>query len=174
MATFNDTVTRLASGFRQRFQVSGLLTFEDMIKLVTPPPYPLLLDTGGTWYFTDGAWSMNRTKDNGTCIEGAAYVIQRLYTKNESLLDDPDNRPDLVLRLHLFITDTQASQLTWGIYGSGILSTISPKKGESVSDFNLPTKLKVTGLGNPLEFHSSGGSTIVDTSKSYIEIIVGG
>lgn len=172
MATFNDTFTRLASGFRQRFQVSGLLTFEDMIKLVTPSPYPLLLDTGGTWHFTTGPWSLERTKNSGSCIDASAYVRQNLYTKNESLLDNPQTRPDLTLRLHLFITDTQAPSLTWGIYGSGISAKITPKIGENISDFDLPAKLNVTGLGNPLEFHSDKGTTVVNLTQSYIEIIM--
>lgn len=165
---------QLSSGCQKRFKVVGKLTLDDMIKLVTPPKNPLLLDLGGNWYFVTGPWSLDRTSQNGSCVETASYVRTQMYTKNEQLLDNPTTRPNMTLRLHLFVTDTKASELTWGIYGSGFLVKSSLEKGENISDFDLPAKLNVTGAGNPLEFHSKGGTTTVDIPRSYIEIIVGG
>lgn len=60
----NDTLTRLANAVRARFKLSGVLTLEEMITYILPPPVVnhILTSTtepGGTEIFGDGAGYMD-------------------------------------------------------------------------------------------------------------------
>lgn len=160
----------LAVACRKRFKVTEQLTLADMVKLIMPPQYPLLLEQG-KFKFTTGHNQDSYTANNGSTITKGNFVVPAYYTVNKSLLDNPSKRPNLTLRLHFKVTKTDGQIVFWGIEGAGSPTNWNPSVSET-SDYSLPTGLLIDEH-NALTF-STNGNTQIDLANSYLEIIGGG
>lgn len=161
-------LTQLASGCKKRFKVTGKLTVDDMVKLITPPKNPLLLEQGN-FKFTADHNKANLTANGGALVSG--FVVPSFYASGKKLLDNPRNRPNLILRLHFDVTETDGNLINWGIEGTLLSGAWNPSRGNT-SDYELQRGLLVDEH-NALQFKSTG-RTIINLATSYMELIVEG
>ena len=159
----------LAKACQKRFWVTEKLTLADMVKLIMPPQYPLLLEQG-KFKFTIDHSQDHYTNSNGSSITGDNFIAPAYYTANKSLLDNPSKRPNLTLRLHFKVTKTDGQIINWGFEGAGNPTSWNPSVSEN-SDYQLSTGLLVDEH-NALTF-STKGNTQIDLANSYLEIVGG-
>lgn len=160
----------LAKACQKRFKVTEKLTLADMVKLIMPPQYPLLLEQGKFKFTVDHSQD-HYTNSNGSSIAGDNFIVPAYYTVNRFLLDNPSKRPNLTLRLHFKIIKTDGQIIIWGVEGTNTYTSWNPSISET-SDCQLPTGLLVDEH-NALKF-STKGITQIDLANSYLEIVGGG
>lgn len=168
-ASLATEMHKLADGFRKRYGVTGDLTIADMVKLITPPSGIMLLDAG-SFRITDSSGS-NLTANGGSTILNNTLIPYKYYTSNKSLLDNPASRPNLNLKFHFKVISTDGNQINWKLQGSGYVATWNPNT-EDTSTLTLPTG-ELVDEHNGIQFDSLSFSngTVIDLSKSYLEII---
>lgn len=169
IASLATEMHKLADGFRKRYGVTGDLTIADMVKLITPPAGIMLLDAGSFKITTlDGN---TLTPYDGSTILNNTLIPYKYYTSNKSLLDNPASRPNLNLKFHFKVISTDGEQINWRLQGSGYVATWNPNT-EDTSTLTLPTG-ELVDEHNGIQFDSLSFSngTVIDLSKSYLEII---
>lgn len=169
IASLATEMHKLADGFRKRYGVTGDLTIADMVKLITPPAGIMLLDAGSFKITTlDGN---TLTPNDGSTILNNTLIPYKYYTSNKSLLDNPASRPNLNLKFHFKVISTDGEQINWRLQGSGYVGKWNPNT-EDTSTLTLPTG-ELVDEHNGIQFDSLSFSngTVIDLSKSYLEII---
>ena len=161
-------LNQLASGCKKRFKVTDKLTIDDMVKLITPPKNPLLLEQG-KFKFTLDHNKANLTSNGGAQVGG--FVVPAYYGEKKTLLGNPATRPNLTLRIHFDVLKTDGAIINWGLEGTMLNGVWNPAKSNE-SDYELQTGLMVD-YNNSLQFDAKG-TTIINLATSYAEIIVGG
>lgn len=169
IASLATEMHKLADGLRKRYGVTGDLTIADMVKLITPPAGIMLLDAGSFKITTlDGN---TLTPNDGSTILNNTLIPYKYYTSNKSLLDNPASRPNLNLKFHFKVISTDGEQINWRLQGSGYVGKWNPNT-EDTSTLTLPTG-ELVDEHNGIQFDSLSFSngTVIDLSKSYLEII---
>lgn len=96
--TLSQELTELADGFRKRFNKTDKLSIQDMIKLVTPPKYPCLVDEGKI-IFTRGYNVNDRTANDGATITDDCFIVPEVYD-NFAVLQKAHQKGNVKLRTH--------------------------------------------------------------------------
>lgn len=155
--SMNDKLTSLADATRKRFDVAGVLTFDDMIKLVTPPG--IFLVPKGQLYFTASA--------SDSISQGGWGIIpsDEIRDANKNLVLA---KAGATVRLHLYIKDDQhgTAAVKWD-KDNDATTSFQVKHGMCTVDF--------PPAGNTPEFrlavHAIDCGISADLSQSYLELI---
>lgn len=92
--TLSQELIELADGFRKRFNKTDKLSIQDMIKLVTPPKYPQIIEPGKMVMKTASA-DFTRYDINQSCMSNTDLAISMIQ------------KSDCVIILHIFVTSSE-------------------------------------------------------------------
>ncbi|MEY8441778.1 hypothetical protein AALA17_03850 [Lactobacillaceae bacterium 24-114] len=165
-----DGLNELAQGFQKRFKVTGKLTIQDMIDLVTPPPSIYLLDPG-TYKFSTDWGGTAYTDQKGSVMSNVCYIATSYMNGENKGLVYGTNNQQLTLRLHIWFTAANnGDRFRWGLNGFDQKTvTINDSTNETISDYSVAPNSKLSN-GNMLSF-AAAKSLTVNVNRSYVEII---
>lgn len=167
--TLQSELTHLANNLLKKYSTSNKLSIAYMIQLTEPPKYPRLVEVG-TWKFTRSQDTSLPTANNGSTLPwGTSYISTLYYSKDMSLIDNPKSRPPFHLRLHFKVISTDGATVNWGFNG-WITDGWQPTIGDNIFDGSVIQTGVNINSNNALKF-TVYGSTVIDLSQSYIEII---
>lgn len=162
--TLQTKMILLADGFRQRFNKTDQLSIDDMIKLVTPPKNPLLLEPG-KFHFSNGYSSNNKTNFDGSSIPGSCFITYDLYHNADKMMELHE-KGNFKLVAHLKSVGKNSGVVEWCF--DGMQSTAKWDGVSETSTLTVPAEFSLT---ETTALYFQGNNNRVDLSQSYFELV---